>query len=137
MRVTTGAIAMSLNLVSPAQAAPDEHDVIPAQYRGVWVTKLADCKADGADFLVIDDDHVFAYESTGRVLIASGDAYITGPAGQEAREVQVLLAWRSEGEVSGIGKLRLIRAGEKLYSSNPEEVPESKKWSYPNVRCPE
>jgi hypothetical protein len=58
----------------------------------------------------------------------------TGPNGQSAYTINALVAQSAEGDVA-IGRLRISRVGNTLYTSNAEAVTEAEEWSYPNVRC--
>lgn len=60
----------------------------------------------------------------------------TARNGQAADTINALVAQSGEGEV-GIGRLRISRVGNVLYTSNAEVVSEDEHWNHPNIRCPD
>lgn len=107
--------------------------VFPLAFQGTWAPTLAKCDAEEA--ITITEDRLYGYESTAVIIISVGIIHQTTPQGVAAYSTTNLVGQRAETEV-GIGKLRISRAGEKLYTSNAEIIGEDEHWTNSNVRCP-
>lgn len=112
-------------------------DVFPAPFRGLWAPSVGECGGDRQMVLTISADRVSAYESDGVLLKNAGLILESGPGGSDAYSTMALLAYSGEGEV-GIGKFRVSRVGDALYTSNADVVPEDKHFARDRrmVRCP-
>ena len=132
-------VAVAMLQDVPAALLVDEQngeDIFPPHFQGVWAPNLRECSGDGLEIIEIQADRYFGYESDSRLLKLSGVVYHTAPDGQPAYTVVGLVAFSAEGEV-GIGRIRFIRTGDYLYTSNPEAVTEEEQWQYRNIRCPD
>lgn len=131
-------LLMSLALLQIPEADLDTQrggrDVFPPAFHGAWAATLAECRDIG--YVIISLDRFTGYESDAVLLKNGGMILHSTPDGREAYTMNALVAQSGEGEV-GIGRLRVSRVGDRLYTSNAEVVSEEEHWSYPRVRCPD
>lgn len=130
--------AIARSQEAPA-AQPEEEltgrEAFPAYFHGTWAPTLADCSAGGPEVIEITAEF-FSGSEVRSVLLNSGRIVRrTAPDGRPAHVMNALVRSSSEGEV-GTGRLRLIRVGDTLYTSNPAVVSERDQYSYPHIRCP-
>ena len=123
-----------------APAPPPEDELIgreafPAIFHGVWATTLADCNGNRPEMIEITAQLFSAYEARSVLVSSGGILRQSAPDGRPAFAMNALVRSSSEGEIS-TGRLRLIRVGDILYTSNPEVVSEADQYSYPHIRCP-
>ena len=124
----------------PAQLATTKlgHDIYPVAFRGTWASKAASCtSADGdADRVQVSEERIRGFESESVILKNGGVTQGKMASGEPSYSMQALVAGSSEGEVYMV-KVRLTRAGDNLYMSNPDTATEEVHLSAANryVRC--
>jgi hypothetical protein len=131
--------AMARSQEAPASPPGDEligREAFPAIFHGVWATTLADCDGNRPEMIEITARLFSAYEARSVLLRGGGIRRQTAPDGRPAFAMNALVRSSSEGEV-GNGRLRLIRVGDILYTSNPEVVSEADQYLYPHISCPQ
>jgi hypothetical protein len=128
-------------LVSSQQAEEpyylnEEEEFYPANFRGKWAPTVADCKSDDAvNVIVIGRTKIWAYEADSKLLKLTPMSFTQTPEGVSATSITAMVAERGESELD-IGKIRLTRAGDKLFTSRANAVSEDHQWRNANVRCP-
>jgi hypothetical protein len=114
------------------------HDIYPVAFRGTWASKASSCTgASGeADRIQIGEDRIRGFESESVILKNGGVTQGKLASGEPSYTMQALVAGSSEGEVYMV-KVRLTRAGDNLYMSNPDTATEEVHLSDANryVRC--
>ena len=124
------ALAMMLQELPEAQLITEEggRDIFPPAFHGTWANTLADC--GDIEFMTITRDRLSGRESGAILLKNGGMIRHTARNGQPAYTINALVAQSGEGDV-GIGRLRISRVGDMLYTSNAEVVGETSIRNYP------
>ena len=127
-------LVLALQELAPAQLVTERggHDIFPPAFQGRWAPDRDAC-ADKRAFSIAAN-RFSAYEWDAALLKSSGLIHQIAPDGRPAYTTLNLVAQSGEGEV-GIARLRITRAGESLYVSNPEAVSEEAHWTHPNLPC--
>jgi hypothetical protein len=134
------ALGLAATQIPQTQLLTEEggYDIFPVAFRGTWAPTRAECDGDGLMVVEITARRVVAYE-TNALLLKSGSLVMhTAPNGSEAYTILGLMASSDESGDVGIGKFRVSRVGEHLYTTNADAVPEKDHLTkqYRMVRCP-
>lgn len=128
-----------------AEAEPGERDIVdrvrepdpglalPAAFHGHWASSRAECR--GRVWVLIEPGGYRAPDSIAAFIEPARIVRQTTPDGVPAATITVRVELGGEDEELYRGRVRMSRAGEHLYMSNPDIVSEAEHWQLRNVWC--